>query len=143
MSLEYMVWSRGPWSCLRARTVFQGDVRLSNISSPAWTRSSCLRSPRVSLFRWTEVVHEQPPPVKVWGDKYARALSAPEYSMTLFKNVMPLYGGCQLVLRYCQRSTIGVKEDPSAGGLLVPQEFTGFQPRKACSWRRSKSENSK
>ncbi len=42
-------------------------------------------------------------------------------------NVMPLYGGCQLVLRYCQRSTIGVKQDPSAGGLQVPQEFTGFQ----------------
>jgi len=31
MSHEYMVWSRGPCSCLRARTVFQGDVLLSNV----------------------------------------------------------------------------------------------------------------
>ena len=59
-------WSLWPFSCLRARTVFQWDVLLSNVSLPALTRSSCLRSPRVSLFWWTEVVHNQPPPVWVW-----------------------------------------------------------------------------
>jgi hypothetical protein len=56
MPFEWIVVSKTffmPMAC----TVIQWDVLLSNVSSPAWTRSSCLRSPRASLFWWTEVVH--------------------------------------------------------------------------------------
>ena len=47
----------GTFCMPRALTVFQGDIRLSNWSSPVGTRSSCRCSPRVLLFWWTEVVH--------------------------------------------------------------------------------------